>query len=177
MLGMRVAPLVLWFGVGSLGPALAADTVPLEVKPGLWEMTSDTEHSGAPPLPPAVLAQMSPEQRAKIEAAMKGAMGPQHGVHKHCVTQDDIARGFEKMPGQCTQTVTSSSATTREGTFQCSGSNISSGSYRVRASSPESVVVDVNVTMSNAGSAMTRKTTGQGKWLGADCGDVKPSGP
>ena len=178
MLSMRVASLGLWLSVGSLVPALAADNTPLKVKPGLWEMTSDSEHSGMPPIPPEALAKMSPEQRAKLEAAMKGSMGPQHRVMKHCVTQEDIDRGFEKMDkmgqGQCTQTVVSSTATVREGRFQCSGSGNSSGTYRFEARSPESVVANWNMTMSNGANAMTMKNDMQGKWLGADCGDVKP---
>jgi len=52
MLGMRVASLGLCLGVASLVPALAADNTPLKVKPGLWEMTSDSERSGMPPIPP-----------------------------------------------------------------------------------------------------------------------------
>ena len=176
MLSMRVASLVLWLGVGSLVPALAADDTPLKVKPGLWELTSDTERSGAPPIPAEVLAKMSPDQRTKLEAAMKGAMGPQHRVDKRCVSQEQIDRGFapEKMSGHCTQKVMSSSATAREGSFQCSGPNDASGTYRIQASSPESVVADWNMTMTHGGSAMTMKSNMQGKWLSADCGGVAP---
>ena len=63
MLSMRVASLALWLSLASLVPALAADNTPLNVKPGLWELTSDTERSGAPQIPAEALAKMSPEQR------------------------------------------------------------------------------------------------------------------
>ena len=149
MLSMRVASLALWLSLASLVPALAADNTPLNVKPGLWELTSDTERSGAPQIPAEALAKMSPEQRAKLETAMKGAMAPHHREDKHCVSQADIDRGFEKldqMPGQCSQKVTSATATTREGTFQCAGANTASGTYSFRASSPESIVATWNMT-------------------------------
>jgi hypothetical protein len=175
MLSTRVASLALWLSLVSLVPALAADNTPLNVKPGLWQMTSDTERNGTPPIPPETLAKMSPEQRAKLEAAMKGAMAPQHREDKHCVSQADIDRGFEKldkMPGQCSQKVTSATATTREGSFQCAGANTSSGTYSFQASSPEAVAATWNMTMTNGGNTMTMKSNMKGKWLGADCGDT-----
>jgi hypothetical protein len=159
-------------------PARAADNTPLAVKPGLWEMTSDSQRSGALPIPPEALAKMSPEQRQKMETAMQGAMGPRHRVDKHCVTQEDINKGFDRMDqmgrGQCTQKVTTSSATLREGSFTCTGRGNSSGTYRFEAKSPEAVVANWNMTMTNGANTMTMKNDMQGKWLGADCGDVKP---
>ena len=177
---VRVMVLGIGLSVAALLPALAADNTPLKVKPGLWEMTSDSERSGKPPIPPEALAKMSPEQRAKFEAAMQQSMGPQHRVMKHCVTQEDINRGFEKMDKMgedCTQKVTTSTSSVREGSFQCSGRHNASGTYRVEARSPESVVANWNMTMSNAGNTMTMKNNMQGKWLGADCGDVKRNSP
>jgi Protein of unknown function (DUF3617) len=178
MLGLRVALLALWLGAAALAPALAADNTPLAVKPGLWEMTSDSEHSGAPPIPPEALAKLTPEQRQKFEAAMKGAMGPQHHVMKHCMTQADIDKGFEpdRMgQGKCTQNVTASTATLREGSFTCAGrgGENSSGSYHFEARSPEAVAGTWDMTMNGSGNTMKMKSTMQGKWLGGDCGDTK----
>lgn len=176
----RIIAVGIAISIGAL-PALAADNTPLKVKPGLWEMTSDSEHSGAPPIPPEALAKMSPEQREKLESAMKGAMAPQHRVDKHCVTQADIDKGFDRMDqmgrGKCTQNVTSSTATLRQGSFTCAGAGgpgSSSGTYRFEARNPESVVGTWDMTMSNGGNTMKMKSAMQGKWLGADCGDVKP---
>src|SRR5579883_698001 len=85
---------VLWFtlslGLAAALPALAADNTPLKVKPGLWEMTSDSERSGTPPIPQQMLDKMSPEQRSKFEAAIQQSMGPRHRVMKHCVTQGNV---------------------------------------------------------------------------------------
>jgi len=177
MLGIRVVLFTLCLGVAAVLPSLAADDTPLAVKPGLWEMTTDSQNSGAPPIPQEMLDKMPPEQRAKVEAAIQQSMGPRHRVDKHCVTQAEIDKGFEKMErmsrGDCTQTVASSSSTLREGSFACSGAQTATGIYRFEASNPESVVVTWDMTMANGGKAMKMKIAMLGKWLGADCGSVK----
>ena len=160
-------------------PAMAADT-PLNVKPGLWEVTSKGEHTGTPAIPPEMLAQMTPEQRARMEAAMQQSMARQSEprVHKRCVTQDEINHGFEDVAtaskGGCTRTVVSSSSTVNEGRVQCTGTAVTSATYRIEARSPESVTGTVETMMGSAGHTMTVKTQFQGKWLGADCGSIKP---
>jgi hypothetical protein len=174
----RILVVAIGIAIVAASPAGAGDNTPLAVKPGLWEMTSDMQHGGAPPIPPEALAQMSPEQRQKVEQAMQGAMAPQHRVDKHCVTAEDIKKGFDRMDqlsrGHCTQKVTASSATLHAGTFACTGHGNSSGSYRFEAKSPESVVANWNMTMTSGANTMTMKNDMQGRWLAADCGDVKP---
>jgi hypothetical protein len=95
------------------------------------------------------------------------------------VTQADIDKGFERMEhmsgADCAQNVASSTSTLRAGSFTCSGRENASGTYRFEARSPESVVANWNVTVSNGGNALNTKSTMQGKWLGADCGSVKPN--
>ncbi|HEX7968886.1 MAG TPA: DUF3617 domain-containing protein [Stellaceae bacterium] len=171
---MRVVFIGICLGAGPLVPAIAADDTPLNVKPGLWEMTSEGASSGAPPIPAEALARMSPEQRAQLEAAMKEAMSKQQQrrVAKKCVTQKDIARGFadmDKMGQGCTRTVKSSSSTLQEGSVQCSGPTQASGTYRFEARSPESVVATWDMTMSDGSHTMKMKNNIQGKWLGSDC--------
>ena len=174
---MRILLMALGMAIAAL-PARADDNTPLAVKPGLWEMTSDMQHSGAPPIPPEALAKMSPEQRQKLEQAMQGAMAPRHRVDKRCVTAEDIKKGFDRMDrmghGQCKQNVTTNSTTLHEGTFACSGRDgNSSGSYRFEAKSPDSVVANWSMTMTSGANTMTMKNDMHGKWLAADCGDVK----
>src|SRR5258705_225126 len=68
----------------------------MDVKTGLWEITSTGATTGAPPIPPEALAQMTPEQRAKMESAMRAeiARNNQSHVSKSCITQ----RQLEKAP-------------------------------------------------------------------------------
>lgn len=176
MFGIRVVSLSLCLGAAAL-PALAADNTPLEVRPGLWEMTSDSESTGKPPLPADALARLSPEQRAKVEGAMQQSMGPQHRVTRHCVTEADLDKGFADFEhmghGRCTQSVDAGTSTLRVGTFTCSGPEHASGSYRFEARSPEAVVGNWDVTMTNGGNTMTVRNAIQGKWLSVNCGSAK----
>lgn len=178
MLSRRATCLALALGIAAALPALAADSPTFRVKPGLWQITTDTERSGAPPIPAETLARLTPEQRARLEANFQRSMGPRHGVTPHCVTQADIDKGFERMSemggDQCTRRVTEQTATLRAGTFSCTGREPSSGSYRFEATSAEAVVGSWNATIGEGGQTMSMKAALQGKWLGADCGDVKP---
>ena len=74
----------------------AGSGTPLAIKPGLWEMTAINHTSGAPQIPPQVLAGMTPEQRAQVEAAMKmhEARQNQPHVHKICLTEEQLKKGF-----------------------------------------------------------------------------------
>jgi hypothetical protein len=172
----RSAAAVVGLGLVSMLPALAADNTPVKVKPGLWEITADIEHSGVPPLPPEVLARLTPEQRAKLEQHQQA--GPHHSVTKRCITQADVDKGFEPMAGMeranCTRTVTSSTPTLRAGRLVCTGEPSGAGNYRFEARSAEAIVGNWDATMSRGDKAMTMKGAMQGKWLGSDCGDVKP---
>jgi hypothetical protein len=178
---MRVVSIGICVSACALFSAFAADNgTPLKVKPGLWEITSEGQNSGTPPIPPEALANLTPAQRAQMEARIKEAMsqGAQRRVVKRCVTQQEIDQGFDKLnqmsQGQCTQTITSSSATLREGRLQCTGATTASGVYRFEAPSPERVNGSWDMTMSDASHSMKVKNTLQGKWLGADCGNIKP---
>jgi hypothetical protein len=179
MRGLRIAFIALCVTAGAPLSVMAADA-PLAVKPGLWEITSEGQNSGAPAIPPEVLAQMAPELRAQIEARIKEAMAKQsqRRVDKRCVSQQDIDQGFDKIGkmsrGQCTETVISSSPTRREGRVQCTGAGNTSGTYRLQAPNPETIAGTWDMTMGDAGHPMTMKSNMQGKWLGADCGDLKP---
>ena len=97
-----------------------AATEPLNVKTGLWQVTEIGTTSGLPPLPAdmqARLDKMTPEQRAKLEAAMKGRFGgtPQTINYKTCVTKDDLAKAAFTSPDEkCSWTVVNSSRTDLE---------------------------------------------------------------
>src|ERR1035441_6170576 len=75
-----LAPLAGW----------AADPVPMDIKLGLWESTITTQMSGMPALPPELLSKLTPEQRAKMEAAMgRGGASPKTTT-RHCVTKETL---------------------------------------------------------------------------------------
>ncbi len=171
----RSGSVIFAFTIAAIVPALAADNTPFKVKPGLWEVNAEIERSGVPPIPPEALARLTPEQRAKLD---QQPTGPRHSVYKRCLTQADVDKGFEPMTGmenaKCARTVTADTPTLRAGRLACSGEMTGGGNYRFEAPTPESMVGNWDVTMSRGDRTMTMKGTMQGKWLGSDCGDVKP---
>jgi hypothetical protein len=92
----RGSSLTFALSLAAMVPALAADNTPFKVKPGLWETNAEIERSGVPPIPPEVLARLTPEQRAKLD---QQPTGPHHSVSKRCLTQTDVDKGFEPMTG------------------------------------------------------------------------------
>lgn len=148
---------------------LAADR--LNVKTGLWEVTSITLMQGAPPIPADVLAKMSPEQRAKMEAMFASrAEKPRTHVSKECITEEDLQEPFK--PDQeenCTTKVVKSSANSQEFELNCTGKHVSHGTMRIDTPTPESMTGKLQVEIENEGKAMTLNTQLKGRWLGASC--------
>jgi hypothetical protein len=167
-------------------PALAQTSV-INVRTGLWEVTSERTSQGMPQmpksmpqLPPEVLAAMPPAQRKQIENAMKSARANTGGssVKKSCVTRETLARGLTlggKDDPSCKRTVHTQSATKWEMQEICTDAR---GQHvfhvRYEAPTPTTINGTVNITMNNGGRTMSMKNVMRGRWLGPDCGDVKP---
>jgi hypothetical protein len=173
--------------VSVTGLALAAGAVAyganftLHVTPGLWEVSSTAKMSGMPAASEGVLAQLPPEQRAKVEAQIQAAMAGAQKAHtvKSCVTQKDLDRPFHAMedrPGmKCQENVVSSSWTSQNMSIACTGKRgTTTGTVHFDAPSPTAMKGVVDVTTSDRGHPVTVKVEIVGHWLGADCGSVKP---
>ena len=78
----------------------AVDPVPMDVKLGLWETTITNQMDISSLIPPEALAKLTPEQRAKMEAAMQGRGGARTNTSKHCVTKDTINEALSSASGQ-----------------------------------------------------------------------------
>ena len=158
----------------------AADNVtPLNVKEGLWEMTVTHSMSGMPAMPdipPDVLAKMPPEQRARMEAMMKG--GPSTDVRKECITKEKLAKNsaFSNNRGDCTRTVVNSTGSKLEVKIHCEEKQASTdgtlvletvGSDHVKGTMQMQSATNAN------GHTMNMNFTFSSKYLGPTCGDVK----
>ncbi len=151
----------------------ADDITPLAVKPGLWESTV-TMQSGMPAIPPEALAQLSPEQRARIEAQMNTPHTSQA-----CYTSDSFKKPLEfgdRPNSTCKRSVTSSSAGALDFHIECdNGRTKSSGDGHIRAVSPESIKGEiVSSTIVDGRGAISSRISFNSKWIGSDCGSVKP---
>lgn len=156
----------------------AAGAERLDVKLGLWEMTSIMRFSGMPPLPKELLDKLTPEQRAKMAADLKAAAAeePEPEVSSECITQEDLDKPFESANAdECTQTVVRTTRTTQEIRMVCTGKVKGSGVFRVTTPTPETMTGELDLKAGEGPDAFTLKGTVKGRWLGPDCGDEEDS--
>ncbi len=164
--------------VCSLLTLCAADDVPfLDVKQGLWEVS--TTHSmkgipGAGNIPPDVLAKMPPDQRAKIEPMMSGK--PSTDVRKECITKEKLEKrsAFMSNRGECSRTVVSSTGRKMEMKIHCIDKDTTSdGTAVMEAIGSDSVKGTMHFVTKTSENTITMDFTTSSKYLGPACGDVK----
>jgi hypothetical protein len=156
-------------------PLLAAEK--LSAKTGLWESTT-TMNMGAgmpamPAIPPEMLANLPPAQRAQVEQAMQLMSGKPTTV-KSCVTEKDLEQGAFRQQAQqdmqCTFAEVISTPKRQETTFQCTTpTGPADGKLTVE-------VIDATHakgTMQVKAMQMSIESKFESKWLGADCGATK----
>ena len=153
--------------------AWGADYAPFNVKTGQWEATTTTQSGGTLPIPPDMLAKMSPDQRAKMEAMMKAKNAqPSTRVSRHCVKKEDLNKPLFENDGErnCKTTLLASSSTVRQVRMDCEENNTKfGGTVRIEAASPENVKITGQMSATNAGGAMTINVNSSAKWVGATC--------
>ena len=162
--------------VGTEVSAAGADK--LNVKLGLWEITSITRFSGMPPLPKELMDKMTPQQRAEMAAKIKAASEeePEPEVSSECITQEDLDKPFASANSEeCTQTVVRTTRNTQEMRLVCTGKTKGSGTFRVTTPTPETMTGDLDLKVGEGSNVMTLNGKIKGRWLGADCGDEDDS--
>ena len=154
----------------------AADQIqPLDVKLGLWETTFATNQmSGMPSIPPEAMANLPPEQRAKIEEAMK-ARGAAN-ARRTCITKDklDKTNAFSDERKTCTRTVVTSTSHKLEMRVEC-GDQASkvTGTVRIEAVDSENIKGTTQMAGGTSDHPMNVNGSFTAKWIGSDCGTVK----
>lgn len=155
------------FMLPALLPTFAA-AQSFDVKTGLWENTITMDMGGA--MPQMDLSGLPPAQRAQMEAMMKKS---QHQVRQSCVTAEQLQRGMPASEKDCTYTYTARSASKVAGTVACkSAQGTSRGDFVFEAKSRELSSGTMNIVA--AGAPGPSKMTFSSRWLGSDCGSVKP---
>ena len=151
---------------------------PLNVKLGLWDSTWTSSSKGQLPLPQEMLDRMTPEQRAKFEAAVQAqaAKGAIPQSSKYCLTREKLNEHvFRDNDPDCTQTVVTSTSSKLDVKLHCTkGKGISDGSFQIEALDSGSVKGKLHMTITgDGGRSMDIDGNFSGKWLGPACGDVK----
>jgi hypothetical protein len=160
-------------GLGCLTVSLLASSAErLNIKTGLWEITSTTQMSGTPQLPKELTANLTPQQRAKMEADFKAASkDPKKDVDRSCITQKDVENPFHGASENCKQSIIHTTRTTQEVRLVCAGEPKGSGFIRINTPTPETMTGVMDIKMGEGADALTLKANLTGRWLGADCGE------
>jgi len=154
-------------------PPLAVAADKLDVKPGLWEITSSHHITGIPPMPKEWADKVTPEQRAAMEAAFRkeSEKGPQTDTERECINKQDAGKPFDIGDKDCTQTVVRTTRTTQEVRLSCTGETKGSGVLRVTTPTPETMTGTLDLQLGDGKDPMRVKSELKGRWLGPDCGD------
>lgn len=145
---------------------------PLNVKLGTWETTFTTTVSGAPPVPQEMIDKMTPEQRARFEAAMsKMASGtPRTRSSKSCLTKEKLEKDPFNDRQSCAEKVLTSTSSKMEIEEICSEENAKSDSkVRIEATDTENVKGWVQTVVTGSGKTMNVNGAFTSKWVGAAC--------
>jgi len=155
--------------------ALAQGSPALNIKFGLWELAIDTGATGG--LPPGIdLSKMTPEQQAAMAQAMRGrGMAPGGGMAiKTCMTKEKLDKGQmrqNRLGQDCKDKVNKSTSTTLDITETCTSATqppvVTTSELHIEAVTPTSL----KMTAQTIGQPMVVNMTG--KWIAAECGDVK----
>jgi uncharacterized protein DUF3617 len=179
---LAASSVLSWFAL------IAATAGPLPVppvKPGLWEARiSALDADGHEMVPPelAALSRLTPEVRARMADAMiaRGVSMPDaNGATRACLTKEMFESGrWQQMATEsgCTTNYSTLSSTTWKWHTSCTSVKSESDGESV-FSGGESYRTKVTTTATVVGKTRTSTRIVQGKWLGADCGGIKPLAP
>jgi hypothetical protein len=155
------------------------------MKPGLWELSSkvgspDGQMNAMMAEMQKQLASMSPEQRKSMQAMME-RNGVQMNVGaggalttRMCMTKEMIQRKeFPVQEGDCKQKVTPVSGNTMKIVFNCTRP-AASGEGEMTLDSDTSYRARMHVKGTNGDKQQVVDMDVAGKWLGADCGNLRP---
>lgn len=161
------------------------------MKAGLWEMKTlkqvmdgkdmQAQMAAAQAQMQQAMANMPPEQRKKMEATMgkQGAAMSGGGATRMCISPEMAARDKPMVDpeGKCEPAKVSRSGNKTSYEFNCKtagGSMVGKGDSTFAG---DTITSRMDMTASDATGKHTMQTESQMKYLGADCGGLKPVGP
>lgn len=164
--------------------ACALPAVAQDIKPGLWELSSqftspDAKMQAAMSSMQQRLGNLPPEQRAQLEQSLR-----QNGVQldisgggklrtKMCMTKEMAARKeFPVQQGDCTQQYTPQAGGKGLVSFSCTKPRLS-GTGDITMIDDSNYRANLRVTSADQSNQVV-DTSVTGHWLGADCGGLKP---
>lgn len=165
--------------------AFATGASAQNLKPGLWEVTNKMGGSGdmgaAMAQMQKEMANMPPEQRKMMQEMMKKQgvqMGPGGGMSSRiCMTKEMTERNeVPAHQGDCRMTNQQRSGNTLKFAMKCTNPP-ATGEGQVTIASPEAYTMRMNMKTTIDGKPQAMSMDAAGKWIGADCGALKPVQP
>jgi hypothetical protein len=158
-----------------LGAVLDAQAPALDVKMGLWEITTTVQIRGQIAID---TSKMTPEMKKVVEDAVKKVTGETYtNVANQCMNNEWLGKWVfmgQNPPGlTCTQTPTSNTRASLDVTITCTGEHTSATQMHLDALSPTSMKGTIKSESTEQGRTSTSNVALTGKWLGADCGSEK----
>ncbi|MBK6322141.1 DUF3617 domain-containing protein [Candidatus Aalborgicola defluviihabitans] len=154
------------------------------MKPGLWEISTQMKGSGqmgdAMAQAQKQMENLPPDQR-KMMQDMMAKQGVQLGNNsgggmtiKVCMTQEMVDRNEvgRQEPG-CTHTYSQRTGNTMQFSYVCTKPP-SSGEGQITFASPEAYNMKMTSTTTVQGAPQKIEMQNNGRWLGGDCGTIKP---
>lgn len=165
-----------------------ASAQPGKLQPGLWEQAMTMKSaSGQMEAQTAQmqqqLASMPPDQRKMVEDMMAkqgvamggGSAGGRNTTVKMCISPEQAERAeLPQQEGNCKQEMVQRSGSTVRYRFSCTGNPPTSGEGEYTLTSPTSYSGRATVLTQVQGKPEKIEMTQTGRWLGADCGTLKP---
>jgi hypothetical protein len=158
--------------IAGLSIAVFAQTPAMDIKLGLWETTTvaSVDMGGVP----IDTSRMTPQQKAKMEEAMKIAAAQHTDTQRRCIAKEDIGKSFFPSAGEgCTDAVTTNTKSVLDLKRSCSGARTETSQVHMEALSRESLKGTVASTMAQGGRTQKMNITFTSKWIAADCGKAK----
>jgi len=154
----------------------AADKVqPLNVKVGLWDVTTTATTSGEISIPAGLLEKLTPQQRARVEERTNARTSEASRVttRKYCLTRERLDQGvtFGEDRRSCTRSVVASTRNKLEMRIECvrqSQDMKSEGTVQVETIDSEKVKGSVRLTVSGDRAAVSTSTF-TARWIGPIC--------
>lgn len=162
-----------------VGLAAMQAMTPMNVKTGQWESHTTILLTGSLGLPPEALAKMTPEQRARYQAAVEKAAERKNqkteNTDKGCLTKEDLTQDPTKLMGKqepgmsCSGKILSSTSSDLKVHISCTGMGTMDYILDYHATDPEHATGQGTGTATLGGHTMQTQFNSEMHWLGPTC--------
>jgi hypothetical protein len=148
-------------------------TPKLNIKMGLWQMTTTMTMTGNMPMPD--LSKLPPDQQEKVKAQMGAMMGtPQTHTDPKCMTKESFDKADFTGNKNCKTVLTTNTASAVDLQVTCTEQQgTTTGTMHIEAPTTESIKATLNGSAVMGAQTMKMSGTMTGKWVSTDCGTVK----